>query len=248
MRLSRISKKCCVAFLGEDVVLKIHLAPTLAPIKADSGQIEQIVMNLAVNARDAMPEGGQLTIETANFLLDVSYPKKMVDMPPGRYALLAISDTGCGMDAKTQARIFEPFFTTKETGKGTGLGWSIVYGIVNRATDLLGHVASDQLLTVVASRIKQCLRTTDTIARVGPDEFSVLLYNVGTPEIAGRLAQRIVHALKAPLTLAKQEVFIAANIGIVLSAPVRSAGSRFQSRRRSPAPPGPPAGTGARIH
>lgn len=107
-----------------------------------------------------------------------------------------------------------------EGGPASGTRRALLYIYLDgfkRVNDTLGHVAGDQLLTVVAGRIKQCLRTTDTIARVGPDEFSALLHNVGTPEIAGRLAQRIVHALKAPLTLAKQEVFIAANIGIALS-------------------------------
>jgi PAS domain S-box-containing protein len=184
--------------IGEDVKVVLGLGPELAPVKADRGQVEQVVMNLAVNARDAMPNGGTLRIETANVELDEHYAKTHRTVKPGAYVALTVTDTGTGMTPEVQARLFEPFFTTKEVGKGTGLGMATVYGIVTGSGGSVGvysEIGKGTSFKVYFPRAE----AADTVmeaptpaapARVGTQTVLVVEDEEGLRELAKRLLLR----------------------------------------------------------
>jgi CheY-like chemotaxis protein len=131
--------------LGEDVDIIMDLDPSLGHVTADPGQLEQVILNMAVNARDAMPEGGQLTLETRHVDVDPTHARQKLDLAPGPYEVLSICDTGVGIDTATVGRVFEPFFTTKAVGKGTGLGLATAYGIVKQSG---GHITVNSELGI----------------------------------------------------------------------------------------------------
>lgn len=185
--------------IGEDIDLATAPAIDLGRVKADPGKVEQIIMNLVVNARDAMPHGGNITIETANVTLDETYTMQHVQVQTGDYVMLAVSDTGCGMDKETQSHIFEPFFTTKEAGKGTGLGLSTVYGIVKQSGGYIwvySEVGKGTSFKVYLPRIDtpEVAEKPRSVAGFGELRGDETILLVEDEEIVRRMARMILEA------------------------------------------------------
>jgi signal transduction histidine kinase/DNA-binding response OmpR family regulator len=184
--------------IGEDIDLVTAHGAELGRVKADPGQIEQVIMNLAVNARDAMPQGGKLTLETANLYLGESYAQGHVPITPGAYVMLAVTDTGCGMDKETQGRIFEPFFTTKERGGGTGLGLATVYGIVQQSGGVIwvySEVGQGTTFKIYLPRVEEVGTTPEpTRARPAPPRGSETILVVEDEEPLRRLVRTVLRA------------------------------------------------------
>jgi PAS domain S-box-containing protein len=175
------TEKLLRRLIGEHIELLVVLSPALGLVKADAGQLEQIIMNLAVNARDAMPAGGQLTIETSNVELSEEYVAQHPSTRPGPYVMLAVTDTGCGMDVKTKAHMFEPFFTTKEIGKGTGLGLSTVYGIVKQTggsiwvSSDLGIGTAFKIYLPAVNALLEIVSPNDKVEKVASGSQTILI-------------------------------------------------------------------------
>jgi PAS domain S-box-containing protein len=225
------AEKMLKRLIGEDVDLLAITAADLGAVKADAGQIEQVIMNLVVNARDAMPDGGKVTIETANVELDAAYAAHHSVVPPGAYVLLSVSDAGVGMDEHTKAHVFEPFFTTKERGKGTGLGLATVYGIVKQSGGFvwvyseLGHGTTlklyfprvdERVETPERARATASIRGTETVllaedaAAVRAVAYEVLTRHGYTVLLApdGRSALSIAADHAGPLHLLVTDVIM----------------------------------------
>ena len=177
----RNMEKILRRLIGEDISFSTGLGATLGSIKADQGQIEQVIINLVVNARDAMPHGGKVRIETSAVELNGEYSKKHLPQLPGSYVLLTVSDTGMGMDADTQARIFEPFFTTKEVGKGTGLGLSTVYGVVRQFDGFIwvysepGHGTTFKIYLPRTTQTPEVMKSNNRLGRTTRGTETILL-------------------------------------------------------------------------
>ena len=210
------TEKMLRRLIGEDIILSTRLPATTRRVKVDPGQIEQVVMNLAVNARDAMPHGGQLDIETRDVELDGAACRQMPEARPGPFVLLSVRDTGCGMTAAVKARIFEPFFSTKGVGKGTGLGLATVFGIIKQSN---GHIEVESV-----ERAGSCFRiylpaarpddeTLESVREVAAPSGSETILLVEDEETVRRIVRRILEArgytvleaISGPMALAVDE-------------------------------------------
>ena len=236
------TQKLLGRLIGEHIELFTSLDPNLGQVLVDPVQIEQVLMNLVLNARDAMPEGGKLTIETSNIRLEEKHETKYSFVPAGRYVLFAVTDTGCGMDEETQTRIFEPFYTTKELGKGTGLGLATVYGIVKqsggyiwvysecgRGTTFKVYLPRVDNLTAPQRPSKQPMQIqsgTETVLLVEDAEplrvlIKEILMNCGYKVLEaenGNVAIRIAHDFQGPIHLLLTDVIMPGMGGEQLAA------------------------------
>jgi CheY-like chemotaxis protein len=183
--------------IGEDIELATIAMPNLGRIRADPGRIEQVLMNLVVNARDAMEGGGKLTIETANVELGADYAANHPDVEPGSYVMLSVSDTGGGMDARTMTKIFEPFFTTKVPGKGTGLGLATCYGIVRQSGGSIwvySEVGKGSTFKVYLPRVSDVAQALSRPPASAAAHGQETLLVVEDDEMVRRVAVRILRA------------------------------------------------------
>jgi len=192
--------------IGEDIELTTSLAPAVGCTRADAGQLEQVIMNLVVNAKDAMPNGGKICIRTTSVTLDDTYRPENTFIKHGPYVMISVSDTGQGMDRETQARIFEPFFTTKEKGKGTGLGLSTVYGIIKQSGGYVfvqSELGRGTVFTIYFPRVdepSEALAAPASLAAVGGTETILLVEDEESVRqlVRETLESRGYHVLEAP--------------------------------------------------
>jgi two-component system, cell cycle sensor histidine kinase and response regulator CckA len=172
--------------IGDDIELDNVLSKDLGTITADPNHVEQVLMNLAINARDAMPKGGKITFETTNVEIDEAYAQQHVPINPGRYVMLSVRDTGTGMDLETQAQIFDPFYTTKDCGKGTGLGLSTVFGIVKQSGGTIGVYSEPGKGTAFKIHFPRCDKVPVLVEPIRPKQLrggteTILLVDDATP-------------------------------------------------------------------
>jgi CheY-like chemotaxis protein len=194
-----------VRIIGEDVALHTRLDPQLDPVKVDPGQFEQVLVNLAVNARDAMPGGGQMVIETTNVEIGDPYGALHPDLSPGRYVLLAVTDTGHGMPDEVKERLFEPFFTTKPKGRGTGLGLATIFGTVKQAggsievDSEMGHGTRFQIFLPAAGAREEVLPPRQSVPELAQGHETVLLVEdeVSVREFAVAVLRRLGYRVLA---------------------------------------------------